>query len=123
MDDINKLQLIFQTLSDQNRLKIIREIDRSEKSVSEITDALQLSQPLISHHLKSLKKTGVLITRRNGPFIFYRLKEPLLLDLLGSFLNIFQEMDMDSIKEEPGFATPAWWIQMRKNCMGGKRWE
>ncbi|MDA3851565.1 MAG: metalloregulator ArsR/SmtB family transcription factor [Spirochaetaceae bacterium] len=123
MDDIKKLQLIFHTLADQNRLRIIQAIDRKECTVSEITALLNLSQPLVSHHLKSLKNAGVLTTTRNGPFVIYRLKEPMILDLLGSFLDIFKGLDEETLGEQPSFITPLWWVEMRKKCFGGKPWE
>ena len=52
MDDAAKLQTVFQTLGDANRLRIIKFIGERECSVSEIVQATGLSQPLVSHHLK-----------------------------------------------------------------------
>lgn len=44
-----------------------------ERSVNDICEALETSQPLISHHLANLKAGGVLKCRREGKFIFYSL--------------------------------------------------
>ena len=52
MDDLGKLQLIFQTLSDYNRLGMIKFICEKERSVGEIVKETKLSQPLVSHHLR-----------------------------------------------------------------------
>jgi len=75
MDDLKKLQLIFQTLSDYNRLGMIQFICEKERSVGEIVKETKLSQPLVSHHLRVLKDNGILETKRNGPFIFYYIRD------------------------------------------------
>ena len=53
MNDLKRLQLIFQTLSDYNRLGMIKFICEKERSVGEIVNETKLSQPLVSHHLRS----------------------------------------------------------------------
>ena len=94
MDDLKKLQLIFQTLSDYNRLGIIKFICERESSVGEIVKATKLSQPLISHHLRVLKENGILDTRRKGPFIFYYIKDKKVLDAIDLFIELFKKSDI-----------------------------
>lgn len=86
--DIGILQLIFQTLSDANRLKIIKYINNSERSVTQIVEETGLSQPLVSHHLRTLRERRILETTRNGPFIYYRLKDKRLLKIFNSIIEI-----------------------------------
>ncbi len=88
MDDSVKLQRLFQTLSDAKRLLILRYIGTQTRSVSEIVTETKLSQPLVSHHLKVLRDHEILKTRREGPFIYYELNDPRLLDALGIFSEI-----------------------------------
>ena len=88
MDDGIKLQSIFQTLGDVNRLRIIRIIGNQSRSVSEIVETTKLSQPLVSHHLRVLREQGILKTKREGPFIYYELSDIRLLDALGIFSEI-----------------------------------
>lgn len=90
MDDLKKLQLIFQTLSDYNRLGMIRFICEKERSVGEIVKVTKLSQPLVSHHLRVLKENGILETRRNGPFIYYYIRDKKILDAIDLFLELFK---------------------------------
>jgi len=94
MDDLKKLQLIFQTLSDYNRLGIIRFICEKERSVGEIVKTTKLSQPLVSHHLRVLKESGILETKRNGPFIFYYIRDKKILDAINLFLELFKDSDL-----------------------------
>lgn len=118
MDDANKLQHLFQTLGDANRLKIIKFIEDKERSVSEIVDALGLSQPLVSHHLRILREREILQTKRNGPFIYYKLKNGKLLDSLGLFLEIASSAKIKK-QCEPMFCCPPRWRTKPHKKEGG----
>ena len=106
MNDERLLEYLFQTIGKENRLKILGFIGEKQRSVSEIVEYLGVSQPLVSHHLKTLRKSEVLITQRNGPFIYYSLKDTRLLDVLGFFLEIAYLMNGER-KDEPMFTCPA----------------
>lgn len=108
MDDKSHLAYYFQVLSDSNRLKIISIIGNKELSVSEIVAAINLSQPLVSHHLKTLKESGILETNRKGPFIFYRLANAGILDILGLFSEILPQR-IESKESKPMFECPVWY--------------
>jgi DNA-binding transcriptional ArsR family regulator len=103
----NQLPYYFQILSDSNRLKIISIIGKRELSVSEIVNEMKLSQPLVSHHLRNLKESGILDTKRNGPLVFYRLSNINLLDVLGLFSEVLPK-DIVTIDKEPMFMCPPW---------------
>ncbi len=108
MDDAYKLQQLFQTLGELNRLKIIKFIGEEERSVSEIVEATGLSQPLVSHHLRVLREREILRTKRNGPFIYYKLENRKLLDALGLFLEIASSAESKGTYE-PMFCCPPRW--------------
>lgn len=108
MDDSQKLQLLFQTLGDSNRLKIISFIGEKECSVSEIVESTGLSQPLVSHHLRTLRESQVLETKRSGPFVYYKLKDVRLLSALGIFSEIANSIE-DKEVDSSMFCTPQWW--------------
>jgi len=107
MSDLKKLQLIFQTLSDFNRLAMIQFICEKERSVGEVVKETKLSQPLVSHHLRVLKENGILETKRNGPFIFYFIRDKKILDAINLFLEIFKDPD---IKDKPSSGFCSGWI-------------
>lgn len=88
MDDGLRLQSLFQTLGDANRLRIIRIIGTQTRSVSEIAETTGLSQPLVSHHLRILRDQGILRAKREGPFVYYELHDGRILDALGVFSEI-----------------------------------
>ncbi len=95
MNSARLLELFFQTIGKENRINILRFIGNMERSVSEIVEFTALSQPLVSHHLKTLRNSGILVTKRNGPFIYYRLINTNLLGLLDQFQEIAQVMKHD----------------------------
>jgi DNA-binding transcriptional ArsR family regulator len=91
MDKLKKLQQVFQTLSDYNRLVMIKSISDRECSVGELVKTTKLSQPLVSHHLRVLKDNGILETKRNGPFIYYYLRDVKILYTINLFIEIFED--------------------------------
>jgi len=94
MNELKKLQVIFQTLSDYNRLSILKSICDKECSVGEVVKTTNLSQPLISHHLRVLKENDFLDTKRKGPFIYYYLKNQKILYAINLFLEIFEKSEV-----------------------------
>jgi len=107
MEDMAKLQIFFQALADANRLRIIKVIGKERCSVSEIVQATSLSQPLVSHHLRLMRDQGVLETQREGPFIYYRLTDGRLLDVLGLCAEIAAQFKKDQ-KIRRTFWCPPW---------------
>lgn len=101
------IQHVLQTLGDANRLRILRYIGDKHRSVSEIVATVGLSQPLASHHLRAMREKGILETRREGPFIYYALRNPRLLDALG-FLILVTVADGDDNSASKFFPCPAW---------------
>tara|TARA_R110002050_G_scaffold48192_3_gene111954 strand:- start:577 stop:924 length:348 start_codon:yes stop_codon:yes gene_type:complete len=70
---INPTQF-FKCLADETRLRCLMLIEHEgELCVCELTEALQEIQPKISRHLAQLRKCGLLLDRRQGQWIFYRI--------------------------------------------------
>ena len=57
------------SLGDENRLKILLLLRDGKKSVSSIVEALELSQPLVSHHLKELRHALLVNVERKDSFV------------------------------------------------------
>ncbi len=70
------MERFFLALSDKTRLRIINLIGDKEICVCFFTEALAEPQPKISRHLAYLRRTGVVKTRRDGKWIYYRLVQP-----------------------------------------------
>lgn len=74
MDSIS----LFKALSDQTRLRCIALLSRNDElCVCELTHALDLPQPKISHHLATLRKAELVKDRKERLWIYYRINEKL----------------------------------------------
>lgn len=73
----------FHGLSDLTRLRIVELLlDEGEMNVSEIVAALGQSQGRISNHLACLRWCGYVDSRREGKFVYYRVSDPRVRQLL-----------------------------------------
>ena len=81
-DRIQSAAFLAKCLSDGNRLRILKLISGERKSVSKIVAELDLSQPLVSHHLKELKRSLMVKVEREGPFVYYELADKRILNAL-----------------------------------------
>jgi ArsR family transcriptional regulator, arsenate/arsenite/antimonite-responsive transcriptional repressor len=68
----------YKCLSDETRLRCLLLIQQeSELCVCELTEALDEIQPKVSRHLAQLRKCELLIDRRQGQWVFYRINPSL----------------------------------------------
>jgi ArsR family transcriptional regulator len=72
---MNNMDLIkfYKCLSDETRLKSLLLVKHEQElCVCELTHALQQSQPKISRHLAQLRNAELLVDRRQGQWVYYR---------------------------------------------------
>lgn len=77
-------------VSEKNRLKILCLLEKGEKCVCEIWQYLKLPQNLVSHHLKTLKNFNLILSRKEGVKIFYKINKKVVkkyLKLLNKYLK------------------------------------
>ncbi len=79
---LNILAFLAKSLGEENRLRILLSLASGQKSVSSLAEELNLSQPLVSHHLKELKRALLVTVERRGPFIFYTMADARILAIL-----------------------------------------
>jgi len=88
---IKKVNLIFRALNHKLRQQIIRLIDKQGKvSVTEIFVELRLDQSVASQHLAILRRAGLLLTEREGKFMYYKLNQ--------ARLEMINQMVVDLLK-------------------------
>ena len=71
--DLQHASQHFRLLSDSTRLRLLMLVDREELSVAELAAITQLAQPRVSTHLAKLKEAGLVIDRREGVSVYYRM--------------------------------------------------
>lgn len=72
---------IFKALCEPIRLQILQELQDSEKSVSELCEAIGTSQPNLSKHLKTLTDAHFLQRRQEGNSVYYSIADPMVYEL------------------------------------------
>ena len=86
------LAFLSRALSDENRLRILLFLSPGKRSVSQIVEDTNLSQPLVSHHLKELKRALLVEVERRGPFVYYGLSRPEILPVLKSVSTLAESL-------------------------------
>ncbi|MBK9644586.1 MAG: winged helix-turn-helix transcriptional regulator [Deltaproteobacteria bacterium] len=65
---------LFQALADSSRRAILQSLTQGEAAVRDLTARFDLSQPAISQHLAVLKDAGLVVSRREGRLVYYRVE-------------------------------------------------
>ncbi len=81
--EINQLHAeICAGLADPKRILILYALHEKPRSVNELVELLELSQPMVSRHLKVLRERGMVTTTRLGATVEYSLADLRLIEAL-----------------------------------------
>lgn len=72
---LRRLEAAFFGLADTTRLKILKLLGNEELCACEVMTALDLTQPTTSHHLGILERSGLVASRKEGKWVFYRVAD------------------------------------------------
>ena len=72
---LEQLETVLKALADATRLRILGLLATGEVCVCHLHDSLKISQPKVSRHLAYLRRAGLVTTRREGLWMYYRLTE------------------------------------------------
>ena len=75
MDECAQVAEVFKQISDGSRLRILWLLCHCEECVSNIAAAMDMSDPAVSHHLRLLRKSGLIVSRRDGREVYYKLAD------------------------------------------------
>ena len=88
---IKKVSLVFRALNHNLRLEMLKFIENNGKSsVTDIYIQLRMDQSVASQHLAILRRAGLLITKREGKYVYYKLNT--------SKLEMINNMIVDLLK-------------------------
>lgn len=73
---------LFKSLSQPARIEILLAIGEGEACVCHLEAVLTMRQAYLSQHLMGLRQAGILEARRDGRFIYYRLADPQIMQLV-----------------------------------------
>ena len=82
---------LYRALGDETRLRILQMLVGSEVCVCDLAGELEISQPLLSHHLKTLREAGLVQARRDGRWMHYSLDADVVEGLGGTLRKLAAE--------------------------------
>ncbi len=83
---------ICRGFSDPKRLLILYLLAERPLTVSQLTEALGVPQPTVSHHLRILRERGLVTRERHGQSTSYSLSDPSLIDALEILRGFIAEL-------------------------------
>src|SRR6266487_3799660 len=94
----------FRAFSDQTRLRILHLLQRGELCVNDLVEIIDVPQPTASRHLAYLRRAELVVTRKDGPWMFYALAPAAnafhkkLLECLSKCFDEFPQIQKDSAR-------------------------
>jgi DNA-binding transcriptional ArsR family regulator len=76
------LNTLFKALNDQTRRDILELLKEKDMTAGDIADKFDISKPSISHHLDLLRQAGLVVSVKEGQFIFYSLNTTVMDEIL-----------------------------------------
>ncbi len=71
-EDFQAIAEVFKQLGDPTRVRIFWILCHQEECVADIADMLTMSSPAVSHHLRPLRNSGLIVSRRDGKEVYYK---------------------------------------------------
>lgn len=94
-NQVEDLALLLKSISHPIRLKILCLLQDQELSVSEIRDAVETSGANITQHLNILRNQGILAFRKDANFIYNRIVDERIIELMKTMHQIFCSASSD----------------------------
>ncbi len=66
-----KTAVIFKAFCDESRIKILQLLIDGEKCACKLLEAMNITQPTLSHHMKTLLDSGIVNGRKEGKWMHY----------------------------------------------------
>jgi DNA-binding transcriptional ArsR family regulator len=83
---------VGKSLSDENRLRILSSLCKGKKTVSTIVEEMNLSQPLVSHHLKELRRCLLVKVERKGLFVYYEIADERIINIIRQLAHLATDL-------------------------------
>ena len=83
---------ICQTLANPKRLQIITLLKQGELSVGGMVKAMGIAKANLSQHLSSMRQKGILVARREGTTVYYRLASPKITEACATMREVLMEL-------------------------------
>lgn len=92
---------IFKLMSDTSRIRVFWLLCHCEECVQNLSSLVNMSPPAVSHHLKQLKSSGLIVSRRNGKEVYYRAADTAQTQLLHLMIEQTMEISCPDVSDTP----------------------
>ena len=82
---------VARALGHAHRLQLLEQLAQGERTVEALAASIDLSIANASQHLQQLRRAGLVASRRNGKFVFYRLSDESVLALIASLRQVAEK--------------------------------
>jgi len=82
------LNNLFKALNDPTRREILELLKEKDLTAGEIADQFNISKPSISHHLDLLRQAGLVVSVKEGQFIYYSLNTTVMDEMLKWIISL-----------------------------------
>ena len=79
---------LFKALNDPTRREILELLKEKDLTAGEIADRFNISKPSISHHLDLLRQAGLVVSVKEGQFMYYSLNTTVMDEMLKWIINL-----------------------------------
>ncbi len=69
--DEKRTAMIFKAFCDENRIRIVKLLRTGEKCACKLLEEINVTQPTLSHHMKILCDSGIVVGRKEGKWMHY----------------------------------------------------
>ncbi len=88
----NQYTEIFKALADETRVKVIQILTKENKCACQILEQLSISQSTLSHHMSILTSSNLVLSKKEGKWVHYRLNQELF-ETIGLFFEKTEIVD------------------------------
>ena len=90
--EFNTVSDVFKQLCDGSRIRIFWILCHYEECVINLAALVGMSSPAVSHHLRQLKSSGLIVSRREGKDVYYKAADTQQVDLLHHMIEDMVEI-------------------------------
>ncbi|SHN11341.1 autorepressor SdpR family transcription factor [Mucilaginibacter sp. OK098] len=91
------MNALFKALNDPTRRGILELLKEKDLTAGEIADQFNISKPSISHHLDLLRQAGLVVSVKEGQFIYYSLNTTVMDEMLKWIINLQSQKNKKSL--------------------------
>ena len=88
MVDSKKMAAMFKAFADENRIQILELLRDGERCACRLLEEMKITQPTLSHHMKILCDSGIVVGRKEGKWMHYSISK----DGLENVRNYLEEL-------------------------------